>query len=47
MYAISNKLFEAGGSFTWQWLRTAEVVASIRVRSEGDALRLAYSAAVP
>jgi hypothetical protein len=36
-----KKLLEPGRSFTWQWSRAAEVIASIQVRSEGDAVRLA------
>jgi len=37
-----EKLLEPGCSFTWQWYRAAQVIASIQVRSEGDAVRLAY-----
>ena len=42
-----KKLLEPGYSFIWQWLRAAEVIASIRVRSEGDAARLAYESRGP
>ena len=37
-----KKLLEPGCSFTWQWSRTAGVIAAIQVRTEGDAVRLAY-----
>ena len=38
----SEELLEPGCSFTWQWVGAAGVIASIQVRSEGDAVRLAY-----
>jgi hypothetical protein len=37
-----KKLLEPGCSFTWQWFRAAEVIASIQVRIERDVVRLAY-----
>jgi hypothetical protein len=37
-----KKLLDPGCSFTWQWFPAAGVIASIQVRSEEDAVRLAY-----
>src|SRR5271157_4697903 len=44
MFAISNERssWSRGCSFTWQRSRTAGVIAAIQVRTEGDAVRLAY-----
>ena len=37
-----ENLLEPGCSFTWRWFGAAGVIASIQVRTEGDAVRLAY-----